>query len=325
MTLDEIAKLAGVSRTTASYVINGKAKTYRISDKTEKRVMAVVKEHNFRPDHAASALRAGSSRSFGLIIPDLENSSYAKLAKRLESHARQANYQLIISCSDDDADTEMKVAQNLIGRKIDVLYVASSLPSDSNFYRLIQDKGTPVIAIDRGMDDEYFACVISEDLDAAYELTQSLLLKKPQSIGLIGAMPELNISAEREAGFLSAVKEHNLLPILSYGEHFSREHGREVMQAWVNSKQCPEAIITTSYTLLEGVLDVLLDNQSLMKTIKLGTFGDNRLLDFLPIKVNSLPQQFDKITDSALEIGLNAAAKRYQAGVEVIARELITR
>ena len=75
MTLDEIAKLAGVSKTTASYVINGKAKQYRISNKTQEKVNAVVKEHNFKPNMAASSLRAGSSRSLGLIIPDLENNS----------------------------------------------------------------------------------------------------------------------------------------------------------------------------------------------------------------------------------------------------------
>ena len=46
MTLDEIAKLAGVSKTTASYVINGKATKYRISQKTQQKVMAVVEEHN---------------------------------------------------------------------------------------------------------------------------------------------------------------------------------------------------------------------------------------------------------------------------------------
>ena len=45
--LDEIARLAGVSRTTASYVINGKAKQYRVSDKTVEKVMAVVREHNY--------------------------------------------------------------------------------------------------------------------------------------------------------------------------------------------------------------------------------------------------------------------------------------
>ncbi len=62
-----------------------------------------------------------------------------------------------------------------------------------------------------------------------------------------------------------------------------------------------------------------------MTKIKLGTFGDNRLLDFLPIKVNSLPQQFELIADSALALGLNASAKRYQAGIELIPRKIVIR
>ena len=59
MKLDEIARLAGVSRTTASYVINGKAKQYRVSDKTVEKVMAVVREHNYHPNAVAAGLRAG--------------------------------------------------------------------------------------------------------------------------------------------------------------------------------------------------------------------------------------------------------------------------
>ena len=70
MKLDEIARLAGVSRTTASYVINGKAKQYRVSDKTVEKVMAVVREHNYHPNAVAAGLRAGRTRSIGLVIPD---------------------------------------------------------------------------------------------------------------------------------------------------------------------------------------------------------------------------------------------------------------
>ena len=67
MKLDEIARLAGVSRTTASYVINGKAKQYRVSDKTVEKVMAVVREHNYHPNAVAAGLRAGRTRSIGLV------------------------------------------------------------------------------------------------------------------------------------------------------------------------------------------------------------------------------------------------------------------
>ncbi|MCE7555013.1 catabolite repressor/activator [Aliivibrio fischeri] len=325
MTLDEIAKLAGVSKTTASYVINGKAQKYRISEKTQLKVMAVVDEHNYRPDHAASALRAGSSRSFGLIIPDLENTSYAKLAKLLEFNSRKAGYQILIGCSDDDPETEMNVAHALISRRIDALFVASCLPNGSDYYLDIQEKGTPIIAIDRSLDDEHFGCVISEDFDAAYELTKSVVNENVKSIGLIGALPELNISRERQLGFEAKAKEKGLASITGYGEHFNSESGKAIFEQWIKNDTIPDAIITTSYILLEGILDVLIEKPELMTRIKLGTFGDNRLLDFLPIKVNSLPQQFELIADSALALGLNASAKRYQAGIELIPRKIVIR
>ncbi|MFT7680886.1 MAG: LacI family fructose operon transcriptional repressor [Moritella dasanensis] len=327
MTLDEIAKLSGVSRTTASYVINGKASKYRISEKTQQKVMAVVNEHNYRPDHAAQSLRGGSNRSLGLIIPDLENSSYAKLAKLLERDARKAGYQLIISCSDDDPDTEMKVAETLLSRRIDALLVASALPAEHSYYRKVQANGVPVIGLDRAMDDEVFACVISEDLEGAYELTQALLADDIQSIGLVGAVPELGISKEREQGFLSAISQHGhgVEPLTAYGNHFSQQQGQAQVQQWIDNDTFPDAILATSYTLFEGVLDCLILNPSLMATTKLATFGDNRLLDFLPSKIQSLPQQFELIAEHALKMALNAVNGHNQPGVEVVSRKIIRR
>lgn len=325
MTLDQIAKLAGVSKTTASYVINGKAKKYRISEKTQLRVMAIVDKHNYQPDHAASALRAGSSRSFGLIIPDLENSSYAKLAKLLECNSRKAGYQILIGCSDDDPETEKNVAKALLSRRIDALFVASALPDGSDYYLKIQQQGTPIIALDRALDDEYFGCVISEDFDGSHELTGSLINENVKSIGLIGALPELNISRQRQAGFEAQAERQGLKSISGYGDHFNSESGKTIFEQWIKEGRLPDAIITTSYILLEGILDVLIEKPELMTCVKLGTFGDNRLLDFLPLKINSLPQQFELIADSALALGLNASAKRYQTGIELIPRKIIIR
>lgn len=70
MKLDEIAALAGVSRTTASYVINGKADQYRISQATRDKVMAVVTAHNYQPDSRAASLRGGQTKTLGFILPD---------------------------------------------------------------------------------------------------------------------------------------------------------------------------------------------------------------------------------------------------------------
>ncbi|WP_260261885.1 catabolite repressor/activator [Vibrio intestinalis] len=325
MTLDEIAKLAGVSKTTASYVINGKAQKYRISEKTQKKVMVVVEQHNYRPDLAASSLRVGSSRSFGLVIPDLENTSYARLAKLLEQNSRKAGYQILIACSDDNPETEQAVVSALVSRKIDALFVASCLTDANEFYFTLQQKGTPVVAIDRALDDELFCCVISEDFSGAYELADSVCGDSVTRVGVIGALPELNVSKERELGVKSVATQKQIEMIARYGEHFNREEGRRLFSQWVNEGDLPQAIITTSYTLLEGVLDVLLEQPHLMAKIKLATFGDNRLLDFLPIKINSMQQQFELIADSALALALNGAAKRYEAGIELVPRKIVVR
>lgn len=324
MKLDEIAKIAGVSRTTCSYVINGKAKKYRISEKTQKKVMDIVHKYNYKPDFAASSLRAGTSRTMGLIIPDLENSSYAKLAKLLERDARRAGYQLIITCSDDDPDTEIAVAEILRSRRCECLFVASVLNPDNDFYKKMQESGSPVIALDRMLNDEYFASVISEDLEGAYQLTLSLLKLRPQKIALLSAGKNLGISKERAQGFMAALKKQNYEGeiIQKYAAHFDAHESKEIVQKWLSDNKMPDAILTTSYTLLEGLLDAISSEPELMPTLKIATFGDNRLLDFLPIRINSLSQQFDLITDNALELALNAISGRYRTGIEVIPRTL---
>jgi LacI family fructose operon transcriptional repressor len=327
MKLVEIARLAGVSRTTASYVINGKAEQYRISEKTRLKVMAVVDKYNYKANYAASALRAGNSRTFGLIIPDLENTSYAKIAKLLERDARKSGFQLIICCSGDEIKTEMNVAENLIRRGIDVLIVATALPGDDLFYRNVQAKGVPVVGIDRCLDDEFFSSVISEDLEGAYQLCAALLEKNINSIGLIGAAPLLGVSKERELGFKTALAQYRgtLEVQYTYGENFSIEQGECLAQQWIDQDCFPDAILITSYTLFVGVLDCLLVHPELQKKTALATFGDNRLLDFLPIKVQSLPQQLEVIAEKTLQLALLAAQGTYNSSVDVVPRRLVKR
>mgnify|MGYP000890620870 FL=1 len=88
----------------------------------------------------------------------------------------------------------------------------------------------------------------------------------------------------------------------------------------------PEALVTTSYVLLEGVLDTLREYPELMQKLRLATFGDNQLLDFLPVNVNALPQQLSLIAERALALALAATTEHnYTPGIEVIPRRLKVR
>lgn len=322
MTLAEIARLAGVSRTTASYVVNGKAEEKRISPETVARVMAVVEKHRYRVDAQAAALRRGSSRTLGLIVPDLENVSYARLAKRLERGAREQGYQLLIVGSDDRPETERDLALALRAQRCEVLITASSLPPDDPFYAELMADGLPVIAVDRGFDPARFACVVSNDGEAAERLTRSVLGEGVASIAWLDAVPAISITRERRAGFHRALAGSDAAPLMVCGERYDRDEGARLARELLDAHGLPDALVTASYTLLDGVFDVLLEQGGLPPALRLATFGDSRLLDFLPLPVNSALQDYDRIAVEALRAALAAARGDYTPGETVIARRL---
>lgn len=292
MKLDEIARLAGVSRTTASYVINGKAKQYRVSDKTVEKVMAVVREHNYQPNAVAAGLRAGRTRSIGLVIPDLENTSYTRIANYLERQARQRGYQLLIACSEDQPDNEMRCVEHLLQRKVDALIVSTALPPEHPFYQRWVNSNFPIIALDRALDREHFISVVGADYEDAEMLAGELRQFKADSVVYLGALPELSVSQLREQGFRQAWKEDKRPVNYLYANSYERESAAEAFGHWLQSNPLPQAIYTTSFSLLQGVMDVILQKQGHLPTdLAIATFGDNELLDFLECPVLSVAQR----------------------------------
>ena len=124
ITIAQIAELAGVSKATASLVLNGKSAEYRIADDTRKRIQAVADECHYLPSFHARSLRETRSYTWGLVIPDLTNFGFASIARALEAHCREAGIQLLIACSEDDPALEQRVVDNLISRQVDGLIVA---------------------------------------------------------------------------------------------------------------------------------------------------------------------------------------------------------
>lgn len=325
MTLADIARLAGVSRTTASYVINGQAEQRRISAATIEKVMVVVRQHRYHIDPQAAALRRGASRLIGLIVPDLENISYARLAKRLERGARERGYQLLVVSSDDCVESERTLALALRAQRCEVLITASCLAEDDSFYSDLVDEGWCVVGMDRGLASKRFASVVSNDQEAAYALTRSVITGDTRRVAWLEAMPTLSISRERRAGFQEALQDTHIEPILLSGTHYERSEGSRLAAQLLDEEGGADALVTASYVLLEGVFDVFLERGGLPENIRLATFGDHRLLDFLPQPVNSALQDYDRIAELTLSCAMAAMNGDYQCGQQVVARHLRTR
>ncbi len=327
MKLSDIARLAQVSVTTASYVINGQAEKRRISPATVARVLAVVEQYGYRPDQQAASLRRGQSRCLGFILPDLENPSYARLAKLLEQKARAAGYQLLIASSDDDPSSERQLLDLFRSRRCEALIVASCLPPDDPLYPGIVAAGLPVVAVDRALSPTHIRSVVSDDEQAGRSLTASLLTPKPRHIALLGARAELVISQARERGFRAALAGFDGRLSVCHGEQFNRACGYRQMKTLLDAGSPPDALLTTAYVLLEGVFDALREQGSEhWPAVRLATFGDTQLLDFLPLRVNAMSQQHERIAERVLAWTLQAVENNdYRPGIEAIERSFKAR
>ncbi|MFP1723316.1 catabolite repressor/activator [Lonsdalea quercina] len=328
MKLDEIARLAGVSRTTASYVINGKAKQYRVSDKTVEKVMAVVREHNYHPNAVAAGLRAGRTRSIGLVIPDLENTSYTRIANYLERQARQRGYQLLIACSEDQPDNEMRCIEHLLQRQVDAIIVSTSLPPEHPFYQRWVKDPLPIIALDRALDREHFTSVVGADREDAEMLARELRNIPAERVLYLGALPELSVSFLREQGFRQAWENDPRQVKYLYANSYERSAAAAVFSDYLQHNPMPEALFTTSFPLLQGVMDVTLKQSGrLPNNLAIATFGDNELLDFLECQVLSVAQRHREVAERVLELVLASLdePRRPKAGLYRIRRSLYRR
>ena len=139
---------------------------------------------------------------------------------------------------------------------------------------------------------------------------------------LIGARPELSVSQAREAGFKQAVEGFKGEVLIEHGSAFSRECGRRIIDDLLARQgHFPEALITTSYVLLQGMFDALLEHPTQRPPLRLATFGDTQLLDFLPLPVNAMGQQHKLIAETALNLALAAIEEQnYVPGIHAIAR-----
>ena len=160
--INDIAKMTGLSTTTVSRVLSGKAEQYRIGKKSQEKVKEAAKKLHYVPNHFAANLRTGRSGTLALIIPSLNNPFFAGIASKINIEVQKSDYTIMISDSNENIETEKKELLQLTARNIEGLII---VPCGNQWEHIkyVQDQGIPVICIDR-----YF-----EELDIPYISTDN--------------------------------------------------------------------------------------------------------------------------------------------------------
>lgn len=235
-TLKDIADATGVSITAVSKVINGKP--IRISDEKRKEILITAREMNYRVNQAARALVTKHSGLIGLIVPDIENPYFSRLAKHLEKRCLAEDSVLLILNSNEQIEGDLRLLDLLAARQVDGIFFCPGFESfeDDQVKGKLKDLRIPLIQVDRGFDDVPFGKVVFDNEKGAYEATNYLLSKGHRKIGMIAPPKTESGDNSRLKGFIRALHEQGIDPdpvkILhgDYGYNSGYKAGRALLQ-----------------------------------------------------------------------------------------------
>ena len=196
-TQSDVARAAGVSRATVSYILNGQDHgRIPISEETRLRVEKAIEELQYEPDARAQALSSGETHTIGLIIADLRNPHFSEYAAGIEQEAHSAGYHVLLSSIELNVDYAVSILKGLARRRIDGLILATSFVGVSEEAQKtlaeLRNRKFPIVEVPVA-DIEEVDCLISNYQDATKEVMLHLLSLQHRRIGLIYgcAAPEL--------------------------------------------------------------------------------------------------------------------------------------
>lgn len=202
--LKDVAKLAAVSPTTVSRVLNNRG---AISDKTRRRVNDAIAQLNYHPNEIARSLFVSKTNFIGLVFPTTGHPFYGELIFQIENILSEKNYKVLICNTMDQAEKENNYLNMLLANQVDGMIVGAHNIGIETYQRA----NLPIVAIDRKVSDT-IAVVSSDNYGGGRLATEELLEQGRTKIIHINSVPleEAPSSYQRRKGYEDVMKEHGL-------------------------------------------------------------------------------------------------------------------
>lgn len=327
--MKDIAKDLGVSAITISKVLRNHPD---VGDKTRERVLARVKELDYRPNLAARSLVTGRTYLVGLVVPDLLHPFFAEIAKSLSDVLRESGYYLIVSSSEEDPNLEEQEINQLLARRLDTLIIASCRSTVDVFFR-IEKQETPYVLIDRSLPGLSANFVGVDDEAVGMLATGHLIDIGCKRIAHIRG-PEISPSIRRMEGYKKALVQANLkvtddyIITLRKGDVGTKQRGAEATSQLLSLKPRPDAVFCFNDPLAMGAMNYALDHGlRIPEDIAVIGCGNLHYDDSLRVPLSSIDQQSRRIGEEAARLTLGILNSKVPPKPEsvVLQPELIVR
>lgn len=297
--LKDVAALAQVSLGTASKVAN----QIYVRPELRIRVEQAMKELHYVPNTIARSLKRKSTRTIGIIIPDISRTVTSKIVQGVDEVGQKAGYSTMISNTQIREENELSAIKTFKEKMVDgIVYTGNTV--SANVARTLKQTGIPVVFVSTGYDDKYFSSVRIDNEKAAYDAVCLLLKHGHRTIAMLaGEEDDPNAGEPRFCGYQRALREYGIAfyeRLVAHG-HYRVEDGYLNMKKLLDQELRFTAVFCASDDMAFGALKAISER-------KLQVPDDLSILGFDGIdSINYITPKLGTVYQPLFEFGAEAA------------------
>ncbi|HLI69974.1 MAG TPA: LacI family DNA-binding transcriptional regulator [Ktedonobacteraceae bacterium] len=314
LTIQDIARLAGVSKATVSRVLNHNPS---VSPETEARVMRIVEKYDFVPNVTATGLAGGKTRLLGVLAPPLTWAGISEILRGVAEYVEDTSYEIVlysISFDRDHSDVLDRIlSMRMVSGLLAILPGKLSRHITERFHQ-----GLPLVMIDDQEEPGIVPWVGIDNVSSAYQATRHLLDLGHRRIAYIHGPQHYYCTAERYQGYAQALQDAGIAPdpTLVFQGRFDTPSGREcATEIFSRDKSAwPSAIFAGNDQMAYGVLQVAEQRGiQIPESIALVGFDDDLLAEHLRPPLTTIHQPFSQMGYKAIELLLTMVDPDHRA------------
>ena len=260
----DIARRLGINVSTVSRALRG---LDGVSPELKKQIEALADEEGYRPNPFALSLRYDTTRTIGIVVPDVSYNQYAHIVKSIEAEARKVGYMCIITDTDDTYENEINSLEMLVNMHVEGIIICPSQDTvDFRHLNQLRQAHMPIVLFDRAPDLD-ISSVIINDAASAREATNCLIDGGARRIAFLGGPNQQKQMKDRKHGYLEALRQRGI-PIrteLVKSHHISFNSGLSDTLDLLQLPEPPDAILATHGLLAISALQALTNCGKRMK------------------------------------------------------------
>ncbi|MCU5771939.1 LacI family transcriptional regulator [Erwiniaceae bacterium BAC15a-03b] len=301
VTRADVARIAGTSVAVVSYVINNGPRP--VAEATRQRVLEAITQTGYRPNTIARALASGSTKSYGLVVPNISNPFVAAMAHALIQEALNEEMVILLGDAGDDCRRELELIHNLLNRQVDGLFYYSV--DRHPYIDLIKASGTPLVMLDR-VDPALQVSMLRVDERAAARLvTEHLLSHGYRDVGIIRGPDDMLNAQDRINGWRDAMESHGLEIHQQwiFPTRYTREGGYEATLQMLQGDTLPRALFVSNEGQAIGCIRALQEhNIRVPEQIALVCFNGTDQSAFMVPALTTVRQPIRVMAKTAIEM-----------------------